>query len=88
MTICLCHGGMCEPSIRCSWPLFSPNTSPVGGPALPHGHRMFKINDKEMRKHVVSHIINDVKRLNAKSKNQRVNNILLVCLPPGLCFLL
>ena len=20
MTICLCHGGMCEPSIRCSWP--------------------------------------------------------------------
>ena len=20
MTICLCHGGMCELSIRCSWP--------------------------------------------------------------------
>ena len=20
MTICLCHGGMCEPGIRCSWP--------------------------------------------------------------------
>ena len=25
MTICLCHGGMCKPSIRCSWPRPGPS---------------------------------------------------------------
>ena len=32
MTICLCHGGICELSIRCSWPLNPP--PPPGRPSL------------------------------------------------------
>ena len=40
MTICLCHGGMCEPSIRCSWPPV-PESSHFAG--LPQMLRMTEI---------------------------------------------
>ena len=32
MPICLCHGGICELGIRCSWPLAMP-PPPLGGNA-------------------------------------------------------
>ena len=35
MTACLCHGGLCEPSIRCSWP-------PLFGSTTLSKHRDFK----------------------------------------------
>jgi len=40
---------------------------------LPFLFRLFRINDKELRRHTLSHIINDIKRLNVKSKSQKVN---------------
>ena len=36
MTICLCHGGMCEPSIRCSWPCATMGLSNHRDPVGPH----------------------------------------------------
>eukprot|EP00667_Euglena_gracilis_P002698 EG_transcript_2702 len=43
---------------------------------LPFLFKLFKLHDKELRRNVLSHIINDVKRLNSKSKNQKINSIL------------
>ena len=39
MTICLCHGGICELSIRCSWPLNPP--PPRETVTWPKKHRQY-----------------------------------------------
>ena len=36
MTICLCHRGMCEPSIHCSWPCATMGLSNHRDPVGPH----------------------------------------------------
>lgn len=36
--------------------------------------KLLQIKDKELRRMVTSHIINDIKRLNLKTKNTKLNN--------------
>ena len=44
--------------------------------------KLFRCQDKELRKALYSHVINDIKSMNAKRKNNSVNTQLQVC-----CFL-
>ena len=40
---------------------------------LPLWFRLFKVKDKELRKLLLSHIVSDIKKMNAKKKNPQVN---------------